>query len=442
MALLPDDEKKKQEQAAAGTPAAPVTPTAPVAPVTSASQAPAPVAAAPKQSSAVPAPQAVPMAPVTSAQPAPQRKGTGFTNLNRIMQANQGNKLGSTVAGGVSQAGQNLQSGVAQSQSQFQTDADKARIDTQANIDKRAGILGRFDPSTYKVDESKFQVSGGLTSQYEQNKAAQTAAQQQAKADLDLNQAAINKQIAASQDAVKKFEAGMVDQRPAQLAAAQAKMDSLPKYSTEWRAAKDEVQRATDAVNSRESTKDWFDKVGKMNDLKRLKEGVGQYQGLSATMQSAFDASQADAAKNLANLESQYGEMSKAEKDQFMKSETDRLMAENAPTEAEIADFSNLQSGTYTGPKELGDYQTLLGKAQNVESLGTNARSVGGRQELLKQFVGGRDYTAGQRGLDEAILGQDKTSLLSKAAKSVRGAEKSVAGANKLAGAKAQELIG
>ncbi len=29
------------------------------------------------------------------------QKGTGFTNLNRILQANKGNKLGQTVAGGI-----------------------------------------------------------------------------------------------------------------------------------------------------------------------------------------------------------------------------------------------------------------------------------------------------------------------------------------------------
>jgi hypothetical protein len=134
--------------------------------------------------------------------------------------------------------------------------------------------------------------------------------------------------------------------------------------------------------------------------------------------------------------------MSAAEKANFMKTETDRLMAENAPTSQEITDFTKFQTGAYTGPKELQDYQTLIGKAQQTQQLGDLSRSSGGRQELLKQFVGGRDYTQGQQGLDQAILGQDKSSALSQAAKQVRGSEKSVSSANALAGAQAQDLVG
>ena len=35
--------------------------------------------------------------PVQQAAPQPKRKGTGFTNLQRILQASQGSKLGQTI---------------------------------------------------------------------------------------------------------------------------------------------------------------------------------------------------------------------------------------------------------------------------------------------------------------------------------------------------------
>jgi len=387
MALLPEDEKKKQEQAQAGQ---------------------------------APAGQPVP------AINQPQKKGTGFTNLNRIMQANQGNRLGQTVAGGVQQAGQNLQSGVRQSQEAFKTDADKARIDTDANAAKRASVLGRFDASTYKPDESKFAVSTGLQSQYEQNKAAQQTTAEQQRATAAANQKIVSDKLASDRANLAALNAA--EQKRVADILEKRKTDSRYGYSYAG------VYGTTD--NARVGD------VTKYGPGKGYNAAIGSLSQVEAALKNAAAMSDKQAADNLAKLESQYGEMSAAEKAQFMKSETERLMAENAPTEQEIQEFSNLQSGTYAGPKELGDYQTLLGKAQQTQQLGEAARSTGGRQELLKQFVGGRDYTQGQRGLDEAILGQDKTSLLSKAAKSVRGAEGSVMSANKLAGAQAQDLLG
>jgi hypothetical protein len=336
----------------------------------------------------------------------PQKKGTGFTNLNRIMQANQGNRLGQTVAGGVSSAGQNLQSGIKQSQAGFQTEAEKNRLDTDTNRAQRSGVLGRFDASTYKPDESKFQVSTGLQEQYGGQKTE------------------LEKQEAARQTSATQQQTSI-----------QSRLDA---------------DRANLASNRQRygdiKDKNSFGGRIRQNVLNTQAKGyeasIGSLKGLMGVQQAAATAAQTQAASTLANLESQYGTMSAAEKANFMKTETDRLMAENAPTGQEITDFTKFQTGAYTGPKELQDYQTLIGKAQQTQQLGDLSRSSGGRQELLKQFVGGRDYTQGQQGLDQAILGQDKSSALSQAAKQVRGSEKSVSSANALAGAQAQDLVG
>ena len=349
----------------------------------------------------------------------PQKKGTGFTNLNRIMQANQGNRLGQTVAGGVSGAATGLKSNIIQSQAGFQTEAEKNRLDTDANRAQRSGVLGRFDASTYKPDESKFQVSTGLQEQYggqkteleKQEAARQTSATQQ--------QASIQSRL----DADRAKMAAIKKQRDAII--------STPDQNRNISGIGDFGNFNTSSIN-----RNRFDR-----QIKGYEASIGSLQSLMNAQQAAATAAQTQAASKLAGLESQYGEMSAAEKANFMKTETDRLMAENAPTSQEITDFTKFQTGAYTGPKELQDYQTLIGKAQQAESLGGLSRSAGGRQELLKQFVGGRDYTQGQRGLDEAILGQDKSSALSQAAKQVRGSENLVSSANKLVGSQAQDLV-
>lgn len=48
-----------------------------------------------------------------------QQKGTGFTNLNQYLDANQGNKLGQTIVGGINQDVNKLNQGLQQSQSDF-----------------------------------------------------------------------------------------------------------------------------------------------------------------------------------------------------------------------------------------------------------------------------------------------------------------------------------
>lgn len=62
-------------------------------------------------------------------QPLQQRKpnqtATGYTNIQRILQANKSNQLGSTVAGGVNQAGQAARGAINQAGEQFKAGVDK-----------------------------------------------------------------------------------------------------------------------------------------------------------------------------------------------------------------------------------------------------------------------------------------------------------------------------
>lgn len=228
------------------------------------------------------------------------QKGTGFTNLNKILQANKGNKLGSTVSGGIQGQVSGVKSQVKSAQDQFQEEAQKNRLDTQESADKRDAMLNRFAPST-----------GTSTVQQQQTQPPTTVS------------------------------GGVATPTP-------------------------EIENAQNKPGS--------------------------------TQPAAFQA----------------------------------------PTDQEIQDFTKLRTGTYTGPKELQDATSLYGRAQQAESLGGLARSEGGRQELLRRFVGGKDYTTGQRQLDSTLLGQ-KPGQLGQASREARGTTKSVEEANAQASNLAQE---
>lgn len=58
------------------------------------------------------------------------RQGSGFTNLQRILQANQQNRLGQAVGQGVNKQVAGVRSNLQAGQSLFQTDAEKAKLGT------------------------------------------------------------------------------------------------------------------------------------------------------------------------------------------------------------------------------------------------------------------------------------------------------------------------
>jgi len=208
----------------------------------------------------------------TSVSPVkPQRKGTGFTNLARVMQASQGSKLGQTIAGGITGQAQQVQSGIKTAQEEFQKEAERNRIDTELNRGRVTSAIGNIiNPTT-----------------------------------------------------------------------------SGPKE----------------------------------------------------------------------------------------------------PSSEDLSLFTTIRSGEYKGPTELANQQQLQAQAQQAQTLGSLASGVGqrsgtdqgGRQALLSRFVGGSDYTSGQRKLDESILSKDKESNLASAARQTRGVAEEAQRATAGAQAKGQE---
>lgn len=407
--------------------------------------------------------QVKPAQPVQSSIPAqqaqvqpkqPVKKGTGFTNLGRVMQASRGSGLGQAVAGGITGQVASAQKGIETAQQRFEDQAQKARLDTEESAAKRADIVGRFDPSQYQVDESKFQVSEGLQSQYSTSKSGLQKELEAKKAASEQLLSGYQKEYGEVSDLYNKTMQ-FVNQRNAlekQISSLHEKPyvggDLFSFRVPKVKAGKEaEVKALQDKLNSLSKVGTLYEKTDsrKWVESKALPHMPENIKVLKSIIDSTTQVSQAEQKEindKLGRLEAEFGTMTEAEKQSFIESEKDRLIAEKAPTEQEIQDFTKYRTGTYTGPTELEDATSLLGKAAQTESLGQLARSSGGREELLKRFVGGKDYTSGQRRLDTAILGQERDSGISEAARQTRGTISDVQRANVAAEQKARELTG
>lgn len=75
------------------------------------------------------------------------QQGTGYTNLNRLFDANKDNKLGEKVAGDVSSQLTGVKTQLQQQQDKFKDEAEKNRLDTDQNKQQRDAVIGRFSAS-------------------------------------------------------------------------------------------------------------------------------------------------------------------------------------------------------------------------------------------------------------------------------------------------------
>lgn len=373
------------------------------------------------------------------------RKGSGFTNINRVLNANQGNKLGTTVSSNVQNQANDVRSNVQKSQQQFQQEAEKNRLDTDENKQQRDNVIGRFETQNFQPDESKFQVSTGLNDRYNQQKTAlqQQNEQQQAKANQE--RAKIQARIDADQQEKTKAQKFLKDYNDPNSEYTKSFLKSLGYTPEDLHQSPRAREFVANAMRNSEENEKMWDARNKL--LGTQKDGRNRYDAsidvlnnVLGTYNQATQRQEKQIADKLANLESQYGEMSAAEKNAWVEAERDKMIAANLPTEEEIQDFSKYRTGVYKGPKELQDFQTLLGNASQAEQVGDLTRSTGGRQELLRRFVGGDGYTQGQQRLDTMLLGQQNQGELNQARKATRGLEEDTMDANAQAGNVASEF--
>lgn len=93
--------------------------------------------------------------------------GTGFTNINRVLEANRANKLGSSISGNIKQQAGQVRTGIMDQSQEFQKQAGANRLDTEANKQLReqtlGGITGQsgFQDPDAKTVEAFQQMRGG-----------------------------------------------------------------------------------------------------------------------------------------------------------------------------------------------------------------------------------------------------------------------------------------
>jgi hypothetical protein len=109
------------------------------------------------------------------------QQGTGFTNIQRVIGASQGNKLGSAVTSGVQKVGQNVKQNIAQSGQKFQQGVQGAQLNTQQNQQQSSGLVDRAaagqNLSQQDLDQAETFRRGDYKGPMELENAAQLAGQ-------------------------------------------------------------------------------------------------------------------------------------------------------------------------------------------------------------------------------------------------------------------------
>lgn len=92
-------------------------------------------------------------------QPQAQQKGSGFTNIQRIAQANQPGRLGQAVGQGIQNIARSTQQQLGQAQQQFQQQAQANRLGTEQDVARRQEVLQRISSGNEEVVPTQDEVS-------------------------------------------------------------------------------------------------------------------------------------------------------------------------------------------------------------------------------------------------------------------------------------------
>jgi len=88
------------------------------------------------------------------------QQGTGYTNLNRLFEANKQNQLGQKVAGDLGTQIGGVQTQLQQQQKQFAEESEKNKMGGQKDVEQRDAVLGRFNsPSGAGSDVTEEETS-------------------------------------------------------------------------------------------------------------------------------------------------------------------------------------------------------------------------------------------------------------------------------------------
>src|SRR5271165_853884 len=107
-----------------------------------------------------------------------QPQGTGFSNLQNLIAANQGNPLASNVQNGVQRGISGLQTNLNNSQQQFQSDVNNSSLGNQANQQYVQNTIGSIVNSPANINAPQGQTApqpGQVSTQVSQPNASDTS---------------------------------------------------------------------------------------------------------------------------------------------------------------------------------------------------------------------------------------------------------------------------
>lgn len=349
-----------------------------------------------------------------------KQRGTGFTNVSKILQANQGSRLGQTISSGVQGQTQNVREGLQTAQSKFQEEEEKKKKELEKAKEQQTQVLGRFNaqPQTSQsgVTDARATtnvgapVTGGVDRATGEAQPAQTTQQSGTPAPAP----------AAPKSPFEGY--GVQDLRDIQKKRQEYQTVLGNLSSTDYNkqlqerrnqvaATESQLQDAINLYNRGGGTSGFkgSDEERRRQSVAALTEQVKQARTTLADplqkilmqreYQSFLDRYNDDAA-----ISSRIQELE--------KEGSNRGSAESFIPGQEISELSKLSNLQYTGPEGLEVTPEMMAQTQQAQQLAGMTRSAGGRQELLRRFVGSNDYTSGQKRLDQTILSQEQSAPL------------------------------
>lgn len=109
-----------------------------------------------------------------------QQKGSGYTNIQKVISANQGNQLGSTIGNNLQQVGSSAQNNLKNAQNQFNQQTSQNQFNTDANNQLVQNVLN--DPTQAVGNNQGSQFSNLISGQYQGPQGLQNAQQLQGQA--------------------------------------------------------------------------------------------------------------------------------------------------------------------------------------------------------------------------------------------------------------------
>lgn len=344
-----------------------------------------------------------------------RNKGSGFTNINRILDANRGNKLGQTVASGVQNQVNTVNNRLQNDTTNFNQKAQENRLDTDENKQQRDNVIGRFGDNSpqsgFAPNMDNFQASSGLQEQYNNAKSKFETQQN----DLKSRQTTLQSQYDKDK----------------------AEFDRLKQLQAQFQAngGAKQVQSGFQAANINTGIKPGTDIYGEM-----VYGPTGELEHRTNTQMEELKQLQSQIGRDdiLKIAEAEYNKGLEAERQKYIDDQRRIFETQKGPTDEELKQFERFRGGKYEGPAGLENLDSIMADAQNAQILGDLTRTGGGKQELLRRFVGGNNYTQGQKNLDSILLNDDPT--INGIRKSTRGVAGDVNKAGLAASGFANEL--